>query len=67
MARNYGGISVKIDGDYNNKDIKRAISDLKALDDNADQTRKKFGAMSKGMQIAGAAIAAAGAAVTEPT
>jgi len=62
MARSYGGISVKIDGDYNNKDIKRAISDLKALDDNADQTRKKFGAMSKGMKIAGAAIAAAGAA-----
>lgn len=62
MARSYGGISVKIDGDYNNKDIKRAISDLKALDDNADQTRKKFGAMSNGMKIAGAAIAAAGAA-----
>jgi len=62
VARSYGGINVKIDGDYNNKDIKRAIGDLKALETNAQQTQSKFGAMSKGMKIAGAAIAAAAAA-----
>jgi hypothetical protein len=62
VARSYGGINVKIDGDYNNKDIKRAISDLKALENNAQETQGKFSGMSNGMKIAGAAIAAAAAA-----
>lgn len=69
MARSYGGINVKIDGDYNNKDIKRAIADLKALETNAQETQGKFAGMSKGMKLAGAAIAAAvagmGIAVTK--
>jgi hypothetical protein len=61
VARSYGGINVKIDGDYNNKDIKRAISDLKALENNAQETQGKFSGMSKGMKVAGAAVAAAAA------
>lgn len=61
MARSYGGISVKIDGDYNNKDIKRAISDLKALENDAKETQGKFAGMSKGMKMAGVAVAAAAA------
>jgi hypothetical protein len=61
MARSYGGINVKIDGDYNNKDIKRAIADLKALENDAQQTQTKFAGMSNGMKVAGAAIAAAAA------
>ena len=61
MARSYGGISVKIDGDYNNKDIKRAIADLKALDTDAKQAESKFAGMSKGMKMAGVAVAAAAA------
>lgn len=61
MARSYGGISVKIDGDYNNKDIKRAIRDLKALEDDAKETQGKFAGMSKGMKMAGVAVAAAAA------
>ena len=59
MAR--GAINVKIDGDYNNADIKRAIRDLERLKTESKETQGKFGAMSRGMKLAGVAIAAAAA------
>jgi len=54
-------ISVKIDGDYNNADIKRAMRDLDRLKTESKETQNKFGAMSRGMKLAGVAIAAAAA------
>jgi hypothetical protein len=56
-----GAINVKIDGDYNNADIKRAIRDLERLKTESKETQGKFGAMSRGMKLAGVAIAAAAA------
>lgn len=60
MARK-SGISVKIDGDYNNADIKKAMRDLDRLKTESKETQNKFGAMSRGMKLAGVAIAAAAA------
>lgn len=56
------GIRVHIYGDYDNKDIDKAIRDLQGLKKDAGQAEQKFGLMSKGMKVAGAAIAAAAAA-----
>jgi len=56
-----GAINVKIDGDYNNADIKRAMRDLERLKTESKETQGKFGAMSRGMKLAGVAIAAAAA------
>jgi hypothetical protein len=56
------GIRVHIYGDYDDKQINKVQRDLESLKTNAGQTQQKFGAMSKGMKIAGAAIAAAAAA-----
>jgi NTP pyrophosphatase (non-canonical NTP hydrolase) len=36
-------ISIKIDGEYNNKDIQKAIRDLKALEDRSEKTQGVFG------------------------
>jgi len=54
-------INIKIEGDYSDRDIKRAQRDLESLKRNSQQTTQKFGAMSRGMKFAGAAIAAAAA------
>ena len=56
------GIRVHIYGDYDNKDIDKAIRDLKSLKTSADQTEQRFSGLSTGMKVAGAAIAAAAAA-----
>lgn len=55
------GIKVHIYGDYDNKDIDKAIRDLKSLKTDAGQAEKQMGVMSKGMKAAGVAIAAAAA------
>ena len=54
-------INIKIEGDYSDRDIKRAQRDLESLKRNSQQTTQKFSAMSRGMKFAGAAIAAAAA------
>jgi hypothetical protein len=54
-------INIKIEGDYSDRDIKRAQRDLESLKRNSQQTTQKFGAMSRGMKLAGVAIAAAAA------
>ena len=54
-------INIKIEGDYTDRDIKRAQRDLESLKRNSQQTTQKFSAMSRGMKFAGAAIAAAAA------
>ena len=56
------GIRVHIYGDYNDKDVNKAIRDLQSLKKNSQDTQTKFAGLSKGMKIAGAAIAAAAAA-----
>lgn len=56
------GIRVHIYGDYDDKQIRKVQRDLDSLKTNSGQAEKRFGAMSKGFKIAGAAIAAAGAA-----
>ena len=63
MAKSYGGISVDISGNYDNKDIKKAIADLKALDTTGKDTQDSFGAFKSLSNTAKVAIAsfAAGA------
>jgi len=63
VAKAYGGISVDITGNYENKDIKRAIADLKALDTSGKETQKSMGAFKSLSGAAKVAIAgfAAGA------
>ena len=62
MAKSYGGISVDISGNYDNKDIQKAIRDLKALDTSAGQTQGAFGRFDGVAKAAGAAIAGMAAA-----
>ena len=63
MAKSYGGISVDISGNYDNKDIKKAIADLKALDTSGKQTQDSFASFKSLSNTAKLAIAgfAAGA------
>lgn len=56
------GIRVHVYGDYDDRDINQAIRHLNSLRRDVDQTEKKFSGMSRGMKVAGAAIAAAAAA-----
>jgi len=55
------GIKVHIYGDYDDRDINKAIRDLNGLKTQATTAQNKFGAMSRGMKLAGVAIAAAAA------
>jgi hypothetical protein len=57
MAR--GAISVQITGDYNNRDIKRAIADLQLLDKQGGATSGSMARMSGFAAGMGAAVAAA--------
>lgn len=57
MAR--GAITVKIDGDYNDKDINRAIKDLNALKTQSGATAPAMAGMQKAMLGLGAAAAGA--------
>lgn len=54
-------INIKIEGDYTDRDIKRAMRDLESLKKESGGTQQEFGKMSKGMKMAGIAIAAAAA------
>lgn len=54
-------INIKIEGDYTDRDIKRAMRDLESLKKDAGGTQQEFGKMSKGMKMAGIAVAAAAA------
>lgn len=51
-------ISVTIKGDYNDKDVKRAIKDLQSLQTSGPRTSKALGNLTKGFAIAGAAAGA---------
>lgn len=55
------GIKVHIYGDYDDREINKAIRDLNGLKTQATTAQNKFGAMSRGMKLAGVAIAAAAA------
>jgi hypothetical protein len=57
VAKSYGGISVDITGNYENKDIKRAIADLKALDTSGKQTQDSMRAFKSLSATAKLAIA----------
>ena len=57
MAR--GAISVQITGDYNNRDIKRAIADLQLLDKQGGATSGSMARMSGFAAGMGAAVGAA--------
>lgn len=62
MAKSYGGISVDISGNYDNRDIQKAIRDLKALDTSAATSQKAFGGFDGVARAAGAAISGMAAA-----
>ena len=51
-------INVTISGDYNDRDIKRAIRDLESLRGQSGDTVKSFGGLSTATKAAGAAVAA---------
>jgi hypothetical protein len=51
-------INVSIAGDYNNKDINRAIKDLNSLKTGGTDTSKSMGGLSSGMKALGGVMAA---------
>lgn len=55
MAR--GNVTVKVDGDYNNRDIQRAISDLKALQTGGKDTATGIDRLSGSFKAIGATLA----------
>ena len=52
-------INIKIEGDYNDRDIKRVQRDLESLKKNTNQSQQEFSKMSKATKAAGIAVAAA--------
>lgn len=53
-----GAITVKIDGQYDNKDINRAIRDLNALKDKSKETAGPFSSLGNTVKSLGVAMAA---------
>lgn len=58
MARGRGAISISVSGDYNDRDINRAIRDLERLKTQSAATTPAMGALGRGFAAAGAALVA---------